>query len=65
MNCIFVDFFIFVCLGIEITYVAPFELCYTKSDAHLYPHRTKAITSAFDWEEYSGRYDLVSEFLEK
>jgi len=61
-----IDFFIFVCLGIEITYVAPYELCYTKKEAHLYPHRTKAtLNKTFDWEEYSGRFDLISEFLDK
>jgi hypothetical protein len=58
-----VDFFIFVCLGLNDFYVAPFSLCKLHGEAHLYPHRPRMIQKGFDWEMYRNSFELIDNFL--
>lgn len=55
-----VDFFMLVCLGLNVTYVVPYAVCKDKKEAHLYPHRAKKAQGNFDWEIYREAFGLIS-----
>jgi len=58
-----IDFFILYCLGIDASYVVPFNLCNDHAYANLYPHRPKLQQKGFNWENYKESYQLIDAFL--
>lgn len=58
-----VDFFILVCLGVNATYVVPYNQVLEKREAHLYPHRPKKSQGEFDWEVFREAFSLIKDWF--